>query len=313
MNNRTEGGTERLGADQMPMAGYAGTSSSSPPPKYEHLEELLQKVKAIGIGWQLYPSEVIENNPGIAVAYERMLLRLIEDGPEWLDQARKASRVPPTPSTPSDGCGAACWICLEEGPDDSGQGIVRECSCRGDTAGFAHLSCLVQFARSKSLAMCEEADKAGRRFESGQEPFEFCPNCKQNFLGDLAVEMAKRFVEMNEDRPEIDHRRLNSKLLFARRYGTAADTDAMNKSFRILEELASITFKYTPSTSMKWKLAQISFLVITVRRQRDREKISGELRSSFAPAANISILSKTTAPCRCWIQQCHNLGSVAKR
>ena len=46
--------------------------------------------------------------------------------------------------------GAACWICLCEDPDDQGKPIVRDCSCRGNDAGFAHLSCLVDYAKMKS-------------------------------------------------------------------------------------------------------------------------------------------------------------------
>ena len=45
---------------------------------------------------------------------------------------------------------AACWICLCEDPDDQEKPIVRDCSCRGNNAGFAHLSCLVNYAKMKS-------------------------------------------------------------------------------------------------------------------------------------------------------------------
>jgi hypothetical protein len=45
--------------------------------------------------------------------------------------------------------GAACYFCLEEGPDDEGKSLVRDCSCRGDSAGFAHLSCLTKYAEQK--------------------------------------------------------------------------------------------------------------------------------------------------------------------
>jgi hypothetical protein len=47
---------------------------------------------------------------------------------------------------------ALCWICLEEGADNNdGKLPVRDCSCRGDAAGFAHLSCPIEeYAKSKS-------------------------------------------------------------------------------------------------------------------------------------------------------------------
>ncbi len=44
----------------------------------------------------------------------------------------------------------SCYICLDEGPDEAGKPLVRDCSCRGDTAGFAHLSCIIEYAEQKS-------------------------------------------------------------------------------------------------------------------------------------------------------------------
>ena len=40
--------------------------------------------------------------------------------------------------------GAACYFCLGEEVDEKGKPLVRNCSCRGDSAGFAHLSCLTK-------------------------------------------------------------------------------------------------------------------------------------------------------------------------
>ena len=36
--------------------------------------------------------------------------------------------------------GAACYFCLGEEADEEGKPLVRDCSCRGDSAGFVHLS-----------------------------------------------------------------------------------------------------------------------------------------------------------------------------
>ena len=77
--------------------------------------------------------------------------------------------------------GPSCWICLEEGPDESGNDIVRNCACRGDSAGFAHLSCLIQYAEKK----CNEeyallASRGGRVVdEKFKDCWRNCPICKQ--------------------------------------------------------------------------------------------------------------------------------------
>ena len=80
----------------------------------------------------------------------------------------------------SDG-GPSCWICLEEGPDESGNDIMRNCACRGDSAGFVHLSCLIQYAEKK----CHEeyallASRGGRVVdEKFKDCWRNCPICKQ--------------------------------------------------------------------------------------------------------------------------------------
>ena len=49
-----------------------------------------------------------------------------------------------------------CWLCLEEGPDESGAPLVRNCSCRG-LSGFAHLSCLQKYAESEGRRAYDRA------------------------------------------------------------------------------------------------------------------------------------------------------------
>ena len=84
--------------------------------------------------------------------------------------------------------GAACWICLDQEPDDEGKPLVRDCACRGNDAGYAHLSCIINYATKK----CDEA----RKFTIGIaiEPWETCPNCLQNFKNDLAIHLSAAFV-----------------------------------------------------------------------------------------------------------------------
>ena len=86
--------------------------------------------------------------------------------------------------------GAACYFCLGEGPDDVGKPLVRDCSCRGDSAGFAHLSCLTAYAEQKSRAAGD-----GNSFI---DPWEICTNCKQMFRNQLSIDLASAFVSFAE-------------------------------------------------------------------------------------------------------------------
>jgi hypothetical protein len=67
---------------------------------------------------------------------------------------------------------------------------VRDCSCRGDDAGFAHISCIVDYARRKSI----EADDW---LEFGK-PWIVCEHCKQKHENQLRIDLLdefKRFVD----------------------------------------------------------------------------------------------------------------------
>ena len=108
----------------------------------------------------------------------------------------------PPPGAPPPG--ASCWICLDEEPDDEGRPIVRDCSCRGASAGFAHLSCLVQYAEQK----CGMAN--GRRVDPHWlDPFAICPNCNQQYHSQLFIDMATACVDfVDQKQPECLWRRM---------------------------------------------------------------------------------------------------------
>ncbi|KAL3798449.1 hypothetical protein ACHAW5_007401 [Stephanodiscus triporus] len=86
--------------------------------------------------------------------------------------------------------GASCYFCLDEGPDEEGEPLVRDCSCRGDSAGFAHLSCIVHYAEHKSTL---EANSPA--FTTSWED---CPNCKQPYQNKLSLDLASAFVSFAE-------------------------------------------------------------------------------------------------------------------
>ena len=62
--------------------------------------------------------------------------------------------------------------------------LVRDCSCRGDSAGFAHLSCLEKYTEQK----CKHAVDGNTVAFS--EPWHKCNNCRQPFQGQLAIDLA---------------------------------------------------------------------------------------------------------------------------
>jgi hypothetical protein len=103
-----------------------------------------------------------------------------------MSKASSSSSDPPSCTFPD---GASCWLCLEEGPDDSGAPLVRDCSCRGHS-GIAHLPCLIKYAESKSRDFVERGAHVRSDIFDGAF-FDKCPNCKQTFQGDVAYKMTK--------------------------------------------------------------------------------------------------------------------------
>jgi hypothetical protein len=87
----------------------------------------------------------------------------------------------------------SCYICLDEGPDEAGKPLVRDCSCRGDTVGFAHLSCIIEFAEQKSK-QADDSDMAGFSM-----PWEECNNCHQLFLNQVGLYLSSAFVSFAEE------------------------------------------------------------------------------------------------------------------
>ena len=99
-------------------------------------------------------------------------------------------------------CDATCYFCLEKGPDESGQPLRRDCSCRGESTGFAHLSCIVKYAKQKSQLIqdWEDHHELEGPWEELTEPWDCCPSCKQQYQNELAVDLADEFVTFVEDR-----------------------------------------------------------------------------------------------------------------
>ena len=89
--------------------------------------------------------------------------------------------------------GASCYICLDEGPNEEGKPLVRNCSCHGDTAGFTHLSCIVEYAKQKSK---QAADLVLMGFFM---PWEKCNTCHQPFQNQMALDLSSAFVFFAEE------------------------------------------------------------------------------------------------------------------
>ena len=82
--------------------------------------------------------------------------------------------------------------------DDDGKPLVRDCYCRGDSAGFAHQSCIVQFNEQKSKEATAKDDPSSFNAVTFAEYWRTCPNCKQRYQKQLSVDLTSAFVSFAE-------------------------------------------------------------------------------------------------------------------
>ena len=78
-----------------------------------------------------------------------------------------------------DAKGQKCYIC-----GDDKEGLVRMCACCG-TAGFAHVLCLAEQAKSL-MDEVEENSLSDRALEKRWERWHKCGQCEQNYHGIVA-------------------------------------------------------------------------------------------------------------------------------
>jgi hypothetical protein len=88
----------------------------------------------------------------------------------------------------SDDGEAVCYLCLGTGADEAGQPLRRDCACRGTDAGFVHLSCLTNYAATKSKGW------DGRDTNEFVNPWDTCPSCYQEYQNELGIDIASEFV-----------------------------------------------------------------------------------------------------------------------
>lgn len=113
--------------------------------------------------------------------------------------------MPPSSTETTDGT-PSCWICLCEEPDEEGKLPLRDCSCRGDTgAGYAHVSCIVRYAKAKSNEAANNVGGFINNDEAFSKAWIICPRCEQQYQHELSIELANSFlVFLDEEYPLSD-------------------------------------------------------------------------------------------------------------
>ena len=124
--------------------------------------------------------------------------------------ASEAANANDTAKPPALVC-APCWICLEDGPDDNGEPLVRDCSCRGETSAGYHVSCIIDYAKGKTNEAIDLREKKQKVVEAVYEPWKFCPNCKQPYMSIISLQLAEAWLEHTNHLPESHYVRFRAR------------------------------------------------------------------------------------------------------
>jgi hypothetical protein len=98
---------------------------------------------------------------------------------------------------------AVCYLCLGGGADEADQPLRRDCACRGTDAGFVHLSCLTNYAETKS--------KQANDMKEFVILWVYCPSCHQEYQNELSIDIANKFVSfVRRQYPDDTHKQVES-------------------------------------------------------------------------------------------------------
>ena len=98
---------------------------------------------------------------------------------------------------------APCWICLEDGPDETGEPLIRDCACRGETSAGYHLSCIIKHATVKTDQVLMKASVRDIYNEIESDLINYwkrCENCCQPYSKSICTLMGQACVQFTEDR-----------------------------------------------------------------------------------------------------------------
>ena len=126
---------------------------------------------------------------------------------------RVLKRLPSQETAPAD---ATCYICL-----DHDSKLVRGCACRGESSGFVHLECLIEYA-----------ERNGEGSLNGS--FCNCVNCNQSLTGALQLELARRWWRRHRNESAESRLLVESCNWLGETLGRNDEEDAGNRLFDAL-------------------------------------------------------------------------------
>jgi len=186
---------------------------------------------------------------------------------------------------------ASCWICLDEGLDELGKPLVRDCSCRGES-GFAHLACIITYAQQKSRCVAASANGEMSDFI---EPWRTCPSCKQLYVNEVGIDLATALVTFSESNYNPENNGFHLEAL-SRKLDALAwsdQTEDMEETKKIANKILSMVqqFKmrnYSPLDGVLQIEAQAHGQLGSVHLKEETKQIAKAAMKHFERGRDIS-------------------------
>ena len=134
---------------------------------------------------------------------------------------------------------ATCWVCLDGGD------LQRSCACRGPSAGYAHIECILSYARAK----LDDSLFGGSRTKNRVAylgAYLSCPLCSKVYTGQMQQTLSTELTAALEHLPISDCRRATAIYL-------KADAYLKNEPKKAAGEFRSLLVKENPFRDLKMK------------------------------------------------------------
>ena len=168
---------------------------------------------------------------------------------------------------------ASCYICLENSEESNNQPLLRNCACRGDDAGWAHVACLAEFAASQVT----EAQNQEHSVDIGII-WKNCILCKTPYMQNMGLAMAKACAKHYEYLPDTNKLRILSlEYMASINVDLGNHNDAMELFNHLLKIFKIVTEQGRDVRRMKTYVLGGMFLVY-MRERRFNDAIAAKER-----------------------------------
>ena len=129
---------------------------------------------------------------------------------------------------------ASCYICMDGGSDSD---LLRNCACRGEAAGWAHVACLAEFAASQVAEVESNGQSRSKIPKIAYEYWSNCNICKTPYVMNMRLAMAGACIKHYDHLEDTNYMRCSSLSFMASASEEVGDYDGAMRLYTHLLEI----------------------------------------------------------------------------